>query len=135
MKEYKKDEKINPVVEQVIAYMEHIGHSESVYSGIEIFRYGELVGIEEHTPINHNMRGVFEEEQIIEAYSQKDSNILRESQVIPKAKTVVTSRDTAKTALELTKKRPGRFSEAMKSTLSLFNKILGINKGEKTIDL
>ncbi len=135
LKEYKKEEKINPVVEQVIKYMEHIGHSESVYSGIEIFRYGELVGIEEHTPINHNMRGVFEEEQVIEAYSQKDSNVLRESQIIPKAKTVVTSRDTAKFALELTKKRPGRFSEAMRSTLSLFNKILGINKSEKTIDL
>lgn len=135
LKEYKKDAKLNPVITQVMEYMEHIGHSETIYSGIELFKEGDFIGIEEHTPINQNMRGVFMEEDVLNAYSQKDSNILKSSQVVPKSKTVVTSRDVAKSALEFTKKMPGRFSQAMKSTLGLFNRVINHNKKEKERDL
>ena len=135
LKEYKKDAEINPIIAQIMGYMEHIGHSNDVYSGIEIFKDGDFIGIEEHTPINQNMRGVFREEDVLTAYSQKDSNILKTSQVVPKATTVVNSRDTAKTVLEFTKKMPGRFSEAMKRTLGLFNRIKKHGKEEKEIDL
>ena len=134
LKEYKKDVKLNPVVEKVMGYMESIGHNAEEYSSIEFFSEDGIIGIEEHTPRNANLRGIFTEEVVLDAYSRGDSTILQTLPIVVKGKNVVNSRDTAKTALELTKKHPGRLSNAMKRTLQIFNRMIGRNKEEKSLD-
>ena len=80
------------------------------------------------------MRGIFEETSVLEAYSKKDSAKLKKSTIIHQVNPQVSSKDIAKTALELTKHKPGKFAESMKRTLNLFKKMLQTRTNDVNLD-
>jgi hypothetical protein len=132
--EYKKNKNINPVVANVMEYMKYIGHGKG-YSAIEMFKHENLVGIEEHTPMNKDVTGIFIEEDVIKAYYEKDSTRLSSTKTKIEAPVYVDSKSTAKTALTMTTKTPGRFCQAMKNGLEVFKKMLNRDKENITIEL
>lgn len=136
LENYRGNEKVNPILMKIMEYMRHIeSENDRPNAFLEVFKAEEKVGIVESSPMNLSMRGVFEAGTVLKAYEQKDSTKLRTYIGIPEEKAKVNSRDTAKSALELTKQKPGKFGEAMRRTLDLFRRITKTNSKDKTMDL
>lgn len=134
VKEGKRKYEMNSALESILNYMEGIGHTPKVYSAIEFFRVGEsAIGIEESTPLNKSLRGVFRTENVIQAYNQKNSIQLKDTRLLYKSDVCVNPNDVARSALNMAKKRPGFFSSSMKVTLDAFMRIMSGQK-EKSRD-
>ena len=121
----KKTYQMNPVLQSVLRYMEEMGHNKKQYSAIELFKVGDAaIGIEESTPLNKSLRGVFAQENVIQAYEQKNSAKLKDTKLIYTGDVVVNPRDVARCALNMNKTRPGLFSLSMKTILPTFRRVM-----------
>lgn len=134
LENYVENSKINPIITETLSYMKNIGHKTDRTYSIQIFKAKDGIGIEENTSLNSGMRGIFEETRVLEAYSQKNSTKLKEKIVIPNVNPQASSKDIAKTALELAKYKPGKFADSMKRTLNLFKKMLQTRTNNINLD-
>lgn len=132
LEEYKGNEPINPVITQTLKYSRRMEKSSDEFLSICFGKLddGKIIAEEKHKRKVISL-GILDQEEYISYYKNavREANI--DATISFVARSVVNSREVARSALNYTKQFPGKFATSMKNTLSVIKRFVSRDEGRE----